>query len=364
MRTSAMVLWLVACGCLCVARPLTAQSRRPSPPARTGEYRGVRLTPLPDAESGEALAINDRNDVAGWIRGPHYLPVPVIWDARDSVTALDMSGATSGIASGINDRGDVVGTLYSLAGTTIATRWSHGARVALLPLPDDASSAAFAISASGVTVGTSSSRRITRAVVWDSTGVARELHPPGTRWTQSAAYAISDSAGIVGSVTDAQGAVHAARWDRAGTMTLVGMTTSSIGEAFAISDGGSIGGTAADDTRLIAFVLSAAAPVQRFMPSRSSAVRGVNRDGRAVGWESGVPNDGPYPFVAAPGRPAMLLPATAAKFSGEGRAFAVNSCGTIVGSQRYASLAFMPMRWRRQQCEPPTSAPNGARPAR
>jgi len=183
------------------------------------------LTPLPCSVfvcQGEALAINDLGQAAGWssaASGTHA----VVWDSTGQPTDLGTFGnSTNNQANGINHQGVVVG--YSqldpnlFPATVHAFVWQSGSLqiqdLGAIPGPDpnalgavDTNSSAWGINTKGDIVGISAPTE--NAVLFGgggraflkSGGVMYDLTTlllPGINWKLEAAWSINDSGQIVG----------------------------------------------------------------------------------------------------------------------------------------------------------------------
>jgi len=132
---------------------------------------------------GTCMAINDAGDVVGCGRGDH----PFLW--RGSLSYLgELTGGHTGVARGINESGQIVGYSGASDGASHAVLWQNGT-VTDIGSPGEA----YAINESGQVVG------------WG--GQTAFLWPNGSlgslpSHTRSLAYAINDTAVVVGEAYD------------------------------------------------------------------------------------------------------------------------------------------------------------------
>jgi hypothetical protein len=171
--------------------------------------------------SGTAVGSIERFDASEVYRGT----VPVRWDGTETAATelqtlgVNANGEAFGDVYDVNDDGVAVGssvappTSPSDGAVTRAVRWdSNGSAATVLghlgTAPNGATdSEAFAINSSGLIVGTSSQYNAATetldpvAVYWRSSGEAVDLNTlvaPGSGWTLTHAYAVSDTRWIAG----------------------------------------------------------------------------------------------------------------------------------------------------------------------
>jgi len=167
--------------------------------------------------SSFANSINDAHQIVGYAseEGPFNTlkPRACLWENGYIIDLGDLPGGNDeSIAFGLNDTGQVVG--YSDASTgRRAFLWEDGVMVDLGDLPGGSNwSEARDINESGQIVGQSEGVVGLRAFLWDD-GVVIDLNDyldvSGTDWSLSYAYAINDSARIVGAGINPDGKTHA-----------------------------------------------------------------------------------------------------------------------------------------------------------
>jgi probable HAF family extracellular repeat protein len=182
----------------------------------------IVLTPLPcpyPVCQGEALAVNDLGQAAGWSIVPGGTYHPVMWDSTGQPTDIGTLGGASynNQANAINNSGVVVGYSQLDAQTVHAFVWQQGGApqdLGVIPGLDpnyanlaDNNSSAWGINSNGDIVGVSGygTGIVTqgnggRAFLYSS-GTMYDLTSllvPGTNWKLEAAWAINDNGQIVG----------------------------------------------------------------------------------------------------------------------------------------------------------------------
>jgi probable HAF family extracellular repeat protein len=162
---------------------------------------------------GEALAINDLGQVAGWsVGGSVNVARPVMWDSNGQPTDLIPNPGFYTEANGINNGGVVVGYYQPQAVSSSpihAFAWQNGVLTDLGAVGNDTYSGAWGINSKGDTVGISATSA--NAILVGPGGGGRaflytggimydlgSLLAPGTNWSLDTAFAINDSGQIVG----------------------------------------------------------------------------------------------------------------------------------------------------------------------
>jgi probable HAF family extracellular repeat protein len=92
---------------------------------RVGVWSIVPLGMLPDATFSEAVAINNRNEIAGSSGSSGETVHAVLWRDGEIIDLGTLGGAASR-AWGINDRGQVVGAALTASGEDHAFLWEDG----------------------------------------------------------------------------------------------------------------------------------------------------------------------------------------------------------------------------------------------
>jgi len=148
------------------------------------------LDTLGDGES-EALAVNDRGEIAGWytLAGERY---GFVWNAQDGMVSLGV-----GEVFDLNNEGLVVGGLGQQG---LAFEFIEGSGWVSHPLATrrSTSTVAYGVNDLGEIVGESEGH----AVYWENADAdmldLNDILPPGTGWTLTSAQAINDAGQIVG----------------------------------------------------------------------------------------------------------------------------------------------------------------------
>jgi probable HAF family extracellular repeat protein len=187
----------------------------PSAWSPTGEGRLL----APPGYIGEALDINDRGQIVGWVApGFGAFAQAVIWEPDGRMVDLGAStGGIASVASGINEFGDVVGWYYTADDlTSRAFLWRRGSGVVDL-FPPGVGSAAYDVNHVGQVVGVTESPAGDGSVMpflWSAGSGAVSLPVPVSR--SSEARAINDFGEIVGwrsgSGVDESGPARALWW--------------------------------------------------------------------------------------------------------------------------------------------------------
>ncbi|MBI4718963.1 MAG: HAF repeat-containing protein [Planctomycetes bacterium] len=156
---------------------------------------------------------------------------------------LGTLGGLTSVALGINNLGQVVGGADLPDGTRHAFLWENGVMTDLGTLGSDRYSEAWDINNLGVVCGGSSfSTSSWRPFVWEAGTMTQLPHLSGQPGGDSNAYALNDSAQVVGSSL-APGDTHAVLWEN-GTVTDLGTLGGSYSIAWDINSSGQIVGIA------------------------------------------------------------------------------------------------------------------------
>jgi probable HAF family extracellular repeat protein len=184
-----------------------------------GEAVGMSETAVPDP---------DGEDVCGF--GTQLICVPFLW-RKGRMSALPTVGGNNGQASAINDRGEVAGyaeTSVVDSGCppfkiTSAVLWEKGKALALPTVVGDLDGVAFGINDQGQAVGYSGSCiAATHAVIWKNNAAFVLQDLGGTH--SNVAYVINKRGQIAGKVRSADGTTYvAALWQPDGTLTNLGI---------------------------------------------------------------------------------------------------------------------------------------------
>jgi probable HAF family extracellular repeat protein len=255
--------------------------------ARIGQTR-YRLTPLTDlanpfGPSSNVYALNDHGEAVGESRNPAGLHTAVLW-RQGQVIPLGANSVSA--ARGINNKTEIVGS--NAEGT--AFYWNDGRLLELstpseLPEP---SAEAFDINERGQIVGGSCNRSGCPALLWELSewepnGTVVELGDLPGGDVFGTAFAINDSAEIVGSSVDSDVGNAGAFW-RAETVESLGHDR----RAFDVNNrgqivGDSVAGPARAATwRFFHEFTTLPLPLRRVR----AAANGINERGEIVGWST------------------------------------------------------------------------------
>jgi probable HAF family extracellular repeat protein len=321
---------------LTVVAAVSAASKASHTSSGTAQWTIVDLGTLYPAGSSQAVAINDRGEIAGTSFGVGEYPHPVhafLW-RRGTLTDLGtLSGHARSEAVAIDDRGRVAGTSIRADGQQLeGFVWDGRRLIALgvLGIGELSDSEPSAMNGRGDIVGSSSTGSDGyHPFLWDG-GRLIDLGTLGVRRAGITAWpkarAINDRRQVVGVSATAGGAVRAYVW-QAGRMR--SLTLGGESWAAAISERGHVVGgsyTSAARTAQHAFLWKAGrlADLGTLGGSNSDALA-VNDRGQVVGW-SQTPAGATHAVVWLDGRPRDLgTPGTARSW-----AAAINERGQIV----------------------------------
>lgn len=181
---------------------------------------GVARLLGPAGKRGEALDVNDRGEVVGWMADPGGVAHAVIWEPDGTVVDLGFGGGIASTAVAINEIGDVAGFRYAADSKAHAFIWRSDTGMTDL-FPPDVESQATDLNNAGEIVGVTIERDGEyRAIpfVWDAESGATTLaNPIGNTGRTSA---INDLGEIVGYANEPvyEGASHALWWYQPPTM--------------------------------------------------------------------------------------------------------------------------------------------------
>ena len=204
-------------------------------------------------------------DGSGRIAGYSYTTTPNVWHAYrstsgDSLVDIDSMGGNFSFATGINESGHVVGRARLSNGQEHAFLWNGFGSMQDLGTLGGSTSEANDISDSGIVVGVSfTSQLAVHAFKWQN-GVMADFGSPTP--FNSRAYAVNDSAQIVGNYSDGV-TTQPLYWDGAGVMydlnTVLDPITGAgwnLRHAFNINNRGQIVGQGIHDGALRAYLLT------------------------------------------------------------------------------------------------------------
>lgn len=286
-------------------------------------------------------------------------------------------GYTQAEPFAINDSAVIVGTAYTADSVPRPARWTNGT-VQLLALPRGFNAGyAQDINGAGLAVGAARLDTTWFPVTYGPAG-ATTLNTTG--YVGGWAHGINDAGEIVGHVVTASSAPHPARWSATGVLTVHTATTgwmraiNASGDAAGMRRVGTIDQPSvwkADGTMLslpapsvaggvaqdlandgTAVILGgnhagwSAAPYGAFTATWLGSVFEISNKGRMVGRQQGV---APVTMLASAAAPTPLPLNNGATL---GVAYAVNTCGTVVGFTASAAGVRQPVRWSRQFCDP------------
>jgi len=300
-------------------------------------YAVQSLGTLPRSQGAVATAINDSGIIAGFSE-------TFASGAVRSRAARWVNGVISDLgvlpghlmsqANGINNAGVIVGISLSGFGSDRAFRWTQATGMVALP---GAQSTANDINNSGIIVGyftTSGGAR--HAARW-SGGVRVDIHPAGM--LHSWANHISDKGAIVGGVTLPGNINHAFLWRPNGTTVDLGPPGTDNGDALSMSNNGVIVGEGNHDGfRWFHNTL------QFLGTTNWGRAADVSDLGRIVGTEEIYGSSVAYTWRNG------VLSQLKGLGGGDDVAFAVNTCGTIVGAESNGA-ATRAVRWIARACD-------------
>jgi probable HAF family extracellular repeat protein len=209
-----------------------------------GEAVGMSETSVPDP---------DGEDVCGF--GTHLTCVPFLW-RNGHMSALPTVGGNNGQASAINNRGEVAGYAETPVvdsdcppyKTTLAVLWEKGNAQPLPTVGSDPDGVAYGINDQGQAVGYSGSCiAATHAVMWKNNTAFVLQDLGGTR--SNIAFAINKHGQIVGKVRSADDTTYvAALWQPDGTLTTGILPGDHAAFATGINDRGQVVGNTFDSS--------------------------------------------------------------------------------------------------------------------
>lgn len=157
-----------------------------------------------NVEQGSALAINNQNQVVGYMDIDGQRHAAFLADLGGTMTTLNVPGSSSQ-AVDINDQGDILGMFMNEDGNmrTFVTRTDSAELINLIDIPGNGSSIfANAINSEGFVVGQFLSAEVSLgAYIWSSNTGTIDLNgliDPYSGWQLRSATGISDSGHIVG----------------------------------------------------------------------------------------------------------------------------------------------------------------------
>ena len=246
---------------------------------RLGTWAIAPLGTLPGFEFSEALAINDRNEIAGVSGSSNGIAHAALWHGGEIIDLGTLGGLTSR-AWGINDRGQVVGEAQTADGDFHAFLWEDGVMTdlsaagpfnrafeinrrgeivghhqlqsllwrdgALIPLD---LSAALDINDHSVVAGSVFDIGVgSRAAIWRDGSVVELALPPGA--TDSGARAINQRSVVVGESL-VGGIVQAFRWEDGTTVRLPSLIPSGATFALDVDHHGVVVGQSMSDPNTV-----------------------------------------------------------------------------------------------------------------
>lgn len=235
------------------------------------------------------------------------------------------------MGNAINNAGTITGQGFNGVSDYVGLVW-QGDTVSLLTVPPGSTgSQGTAINASGTVAGMGWSTSTVRATVWTH-GVATVLPTGGV---SSHAAGINDAGVVVGTLFAADGTIRGAQWTGGTLAELAPLGTQQQTRAYDINNAGLVVGTsstASGDEH--ATVWQSGVPLDlgtlTNVPGSLSVAFAVNEDGLVVGSSSLVrPGGTPifHPFAWQNG----VMVDLAGSDSGDGKAWAVNEQGQVVG---------------------------------
>ncbi len=316
-------------------------------------YTTLVLTGYNYPKGGSARAINASGVITGWHRVATHLGSPKKRAFRYANLALTSIPAVSGYVecegTGVSTSGTIVGSCKN-GGFNVGFSWTQAGGVVKLTSQVQAATWAHAISPAGTVVGAfvALDNRI-HAAKWTGTSSVVDLHPAGA--DSSRAVAVNDAgdvainawyAGVMRARRIIGGSVFgpiALAPAIAGGHTIAG----GINAAGLISGNAGVGGP-----NSIGAIWSAIAPPIWFAASNPTVGWGISNKQRVVGQQGNYPGYGAAFTRDAQGNISFLSAPGA-----ETSAFAVNTCGWIVGEAKAPASAFPEaVFWFPSSCDP------------
>jgi len=176
-------------------------------------WRNGRMSGLPTVggNNGQASAINDRGEVAGYAETsvvdsgcpPYKITSAVLWVKGKAVPLPTVGGDSDGVAFGINDQGQVVGYSGSCVAATHAVVWKNNTVFVLKDLGGTKSNIAFVINNRGQIAGKVRSADGTHyvAALWQPDGTLT-FHEPLPGDLDAFATGINNRGQVVGNDFD------------------------------------------------------------------------------------------------------------------------------------------------------------------
>lgn len=343
-RSLLLLLALVACD------PATDPSVPGIPAERAmttaSGYALTTIGNLPGQNGGLALAINDLDVVVGFNFENAF------WYRSGVLGQLaSLAGAVATFARDINNSGRVVG--FVTTDHDQAVLWNSTNSPATPVATTLAWSEAYAINDAGVVVGTGSATALFpgHAFRWSAATGAIDLNPAWA--SRSTAYDIDGTGIVTGEArVAATGATVAVQWSATGIVTILGTLPGGVSSTGRSVVGGRIGGDAD---------LGPSVPRQGFLWTPSggtkpligfSVIAGQSSHGRIVRSymsQAGQPTLAVTRLLSSLFKGSTVLPSLGGQFSA---AYAVNSCGVIVGASVKAGGIYEPVLWRQPACDP------------
>ncbi len=346
MKTRSLLLLLALAACEPTTDPAPSTTPVVGEAALTSGYALTSIGNLPGQYGGIAMAINDLGVVVGFNYGNAF------WYRSGVLGQMaSLPNAVDTYARSINNPGQVVG--YVDTDHAQAVLWGSMNGPATPIATTLAWSQAYGINDAGIVVGTGSLSASFpgHAFRWSAATGTVDLNPAWA--SQSVAYAIDNTGIVTGDArVAATGATVAVRWTSTGVVTMLGTLPGGLSSNGLSIVGGRIGGDVD---------LGASLPRQGFLWNPATgmtpvngftAILGQSSHGRVVGTympQVGQPTLAATRLLGSISKVSILLPSLAGNFS---QAYAVNSCGVIVGASVNAAGIYEPVLWRQKACDP------------
>lgn len=301
-------------------------------------------------DRGEAWAINDAGQIAGWSYNAQGDPSGFLWQ-NGAITELPAFGSESQ-AYGLNESGLIVGSAIT-GEDRHAVTWRDGV-LTDIGVTAAGRSEAYAVNDSGVIAGKARmANGDSHAVIFTSAGIT-DLGTLGGE--TSVANAINEQGIIAGMAVATDGSQRAVMWQD-GVITDLGTLGGLNAEAYAINDAGQIVGVSQlpDGANHATLWQNGEIIDLGDFNGQETEARGINNSGVIVG-NAMMPENGIAAISWVDGQ-IVELPTPGGK---RNRAFAINNNGEIAGASQVAGEGSQPAKWTPDSAALIPATPNAA----
>ncbi|MFD9890920.1 hypothetical protein ACFWY9_16360 [Amycolatopsis sp. NPDC059027] len=181
-------------------------------PVRWNRAGRVEELPLPPgAISSAGAVINARGSVMGNAMTPDYRYHAARWDARGRLVTLEALDGGESQAVAINDRDEMAGIARDTSGYLVGVKWSADGKITKLPPPEGYYP--LSVNNRGSILGTT--------IVWDRRGHVTRLGTDPSLQGASGAK-LNDHDEVLGQGRDLNQRARCVRWDRLGRIAVLG----------------------------------------------------------------------------------------------------------------------------------------------